>query len=86
MATSTPPDDAEQQPPARRPFWKLREDDQRLVFATFLGGLAANVGLGLILALGLLVVHGIRKFGVNVFGWTITLLVAPEQGLGVLTL
>ena len=59
MATTTPPDDAEQ---PERPFWSLLRDDQRLVFATFLGGLAANIGLVLVLALGLLVVHLIHRY------------------------
>ena len=64
MATDTSPqDDAQQQPPARRPFWKLREDDQRPLLITFLGGLAANIGLVPVLALGLLVVRLIHKLG-----------------------
>lgn len=34
-------------------FWHLKEDDQRTLFIVFVGGLAANIGVVLIVGLGL---------------------------------
>jgi hypothetical protein len=67
MATSTS-DDTEHEPAERhepqrgRPFWELREDDKRVLFITILGALAANVGLVLIVGLGLVEAHLIHRF------------------------
>jgi hypothetical protein len=46
----------------RTHFWHLREDDQRLLFITIVGGLAANVGLVLIVGLGLAVIQVIHRY------------------------
>jgi hypothetical protein len=62
VATVTP-DDADQR--EARPYWKLAEDDKRGLFITIVGGLAANVGLVLVLALGLLIDHQLRRNGVS---------------------
>jgi len=65
-----PPDDAEQE--RERPLWQLSGDDRRLLLITFVGGLAANVGLVLIVGLGLAVAHLIHRYqhaiGSFVFG------------------
>jgi hypothetical protein len=48
VATTTPDKKIEH----ARPLWDLREDEKRLFAITFTGGLAANVGLVVVLALG----------------------------------
>ncbi len=55
-----PRDAAESQVASR--FWHLREDDKRLLFITVVGGLAANVGLVLIVGLGVLEAHLIHHY------------------------
>jgi hypothetical protein len=49
-------------PSAARPFWNLREDDQRMLYVTIIGGLAANVGLVIIVGLGIAVAHVIHHY------------------------
>jgi hypothetical protein len=60
MATTTP-DDAECEP--ARPLWDLREDEKRLLAITVVGGLTANVGLVLVVGLGLLIAKVARAHG-----------------------
>jgi hypothetical protein len=45
-----------------RKFWNLNVDDQRVMYITVVGGLAANVGLVLVIALGFLEVHLIHRY------------------------
>lgn len=56
-----PADDAErvpaQQQEARRSFWQLNDDDKRMLYITIIGGLAANIGLVLVVGLGLAIVR-----------------------------
>jgi hypothetical protein len=40
----------------------MAEDDKRVLLITFVGGLAANVGLVLVVALGLLEAHLIHRY------------------------
>lgn len=65
IATSDDPEHepAERPEPTRgRQFWELREDDKRLLFITIVGGLAANIGLVLIVGLGLAEAHLIHRY------------------------
>jgi hypothetical protein len=43
-------------------FWRMREDDRRLLFITFIGGLAANIGLVIIVGLGLVMARLIHRY------------------------
>jgi hypothetical protein len=64
MGVTTTSDDTEPQdggePRQASRFWHLGDDDKRLLFITFVGGLAANVGVVLIIGLGLLAVHQVE--------------------------
>jgi ABC-type spermidine/putrescine transport system permease subunit II len=59
MATTT--DGETGREPARR-YWDLNEDDKRMLLIAFIGTLAANVGLVLTLALGLLVARRVNHY------------------------
>jgi len=73
VATTTP-DDAEREQEekkaspdhehhARRPLWDLREDEKRLLAITAVGGLAANLGLVLIVGLAVVLLRQLRHHG-----------------------
>ena len=61
VATTTD-EEPERQGTAPRPFWDLAEDDKRTLYMTIVGGLVANVGLVLIVGLGLLEAHLISRY------------------------
>lgn len=44
-----------------RRFWQLALDDKRMLYITFVGGLAANIGLVLVVGLGLLMVRIMQR-------------------------
>lgn len=48
--------------PVRRRYRQLAVDDKRILYITIIGGLAANVGLVLVVALGVLEVHLIHRY------------------------
>jgi predicted lipid-binding transport protein (Tim44 family) len=67
----------------RRPLWDLRDSDRRLLFVTIVGGLAANVGLVLIVGLGLTAASFFTTFG---DGFFFLLMLAMVAALGALVM
>jgi hypothetical protein len=57
----TPPDPEAKRPAPRR-YWQLGDDDKRILYITVVGGLAANIGLVVIVGLGLAVTHLIHRY------------------------
>jgi hypothetical protein len=51
-----------------RPFWRLDESDQRTLYLLVIGGLAANVGLVLVVGLGLLLAHELDRYHAGFLG------------------
>jgi hypothetical protein len=66
VTTRTEPEREPTQPAAKdtseKPFWHLGRDDQRTLYITIVGGLVANVGLVLIVRLGLTEAHLLHRY------------------------
>ena len=60
-----------------RPVWKLSQDDKRLLFITAAGGLAANIGLVLVVGLGLVVLHETNRYQHAINKYFFLVLLAP---------
>jgi hypothetical protein len=73
----------------RTSFGRLAEDDRRLLFVTFIGALAANVGLVLIVGLGVVVARVLHRYplgllylGIMTLTMIFLLLAVPTLRLG----
>jgi hypothetical protein len=80
VATTTPEDEKREK---SRPYWHLEDGDKRVLYITVIGGLAANIGLVLIVGLGLALTHVIHRY--HLIGQTgISALASFIGGIGVL--
>jgi hypothetical protein len=65
-----------------RKFWQLGEDDQRLLYVTFLGTVAGGVALVLIVGLSLVEAHLIHRYQHSVLNLVLPQILAILAALG----